>query len=181
MPGGAAWLEQIERVPEAERHLVVHQRHCVGLNAADEGGLGGRRQRPPEGGHRQRDRDEVRERLATLAEQGATELVYQPAGPDIRRELETFMQAAGAGARMKVSLQLIPEQPAEELVAAGGGCGRARLLRLLQRRRDLHKDAWLVFVAVAGGTERFVSARASPLFYLRHPTYVAQLAATLDD
>ena len=39
-------------------------------------------------------RDEVRERLATLAEQGVTEIVYQPAGPDIRRELETFMEAA---------------------------------------------------------------------------------------
>jgi 5,10-methylenetetrahydromethanopterin reductase len=36
----------------------------------------------------------VRQRLATLAEQGATEVVYQPAGPDIRRELERFMEAA---------------------------------------------------------------------------------------
>jgi 5,10-methylenetetrahydromethanopterin reductase len=39
-------------------------------------------------------RDEVRQRLATLAEQGATEIVYQPAGPDIRGELERFMEAA---------------------------------------------------------------------------------------
>jgi len=39
-------------------------------------------------------RDEVRDRVATLAEQGVTEVVYQPAGPDIRRELETFMEAA---------------------------------------------------------------------------------------
>jgi len=38
--------------------------------------------------------DEVRQRLATLAQQGVTEVVYQPAGPDIRRELETFMEAA---------------------------------------------------------------------------------------
>ena len=38
--------------------------------------------------------DEVRERLAALAEQGATEIVYQPAGPDVRRELERFMEAA---------------------------------------------------------------------------------------
>jgi 5,10-methylenetetrahydromethanopterin reductase len=38
----------------------------------------------------------VSQRVATLAEQGATEIVYQPAGPDIRRELERFMDAASA-------------------------------------------------------------------------------------
>ncbi len=38
--------------------------------------------------------DEVRERLAGLADHGVTELVFQPCGPDIRRELEVFMDTA---------------------------------------------------------------------------------------
>jgi 5,10-methylenetetrahydromethanopterin reductase len=94
MPGGIAWLEQIERVPEAERHLVVHEQHCVGLNAADDAawaaGAHGLLKAVTVSG----TPDEVRQRLATLAEQGATEIVYQPAGPDIRGELERFMEAA---------------------------------------------------------------------------------------
>ena len=94
MPGGAAWLAQIERVPEAERHLTVHEQHCVGLNAADAAAWVG-------GAHAllkdvtvSGTGGEVRQRLATLAEQGVTEVVYQPAGPDIRRELERFMETA---------------------------------------------------------------------------------------
>jgi len=31
-----------------------------------------------------------RERLAEMESQGATEIAYQPAGPDIPRELEAF-------------------------------------------------------------------------------------------
>jgi 5,10-methylenetetrahydromethanopterin reductase len=94
MPGGAAWLAEIERAPEADRHLVVHERHCVGLNAADEAAWDA-------GAHAlltavtvSGSSAEVRERAAALEEQGATELVYQPAGPDIRRELERFIEAA---------------------------------------------------------------------------------------
>jgi 5,10-methylenetetrahydromethanopterin reductase len=94
MPGGAAWLAEIERAPEAERHLVVHERHCVGLNAADEAawdaGAHGLLKAVTVTG----TPDEIRDRLSTLEEQGATEIVYQPAGPDIRRELERFMEAA---------------------------------------------------------------------------------------
>jgi 5,10-methylenetetrahydromethanopterin reductase len=96
MPGGAAWLAEIERAPEAERHLVVHERHCVGLNAADDAawdaGAHGLLKAVTVTG----TPDEIRERLATLEEQGATEIVYQPAGPDIRRELERFMEAASS-------------------------------------------------------------------------------------
>jgi 5,10-methylenetetrahydromethanopterin reductase len=38
--------------------------------------------------------DKLRERLGGLAAQGVTELVFQPCGPDIRRELEAFMETA---------------------------------------------------------------------------------------
>ena len=40
--------------------------------------------------------DKVRERLAGLADQGVTEIVFQPCGSDIRRELEVFMATAKA-------------------------------------------------------------------------------------
>jgi len=35
-----------------------------------------------------------RERLAQMEAAGATEVAYQPAGPDIARELEAFINAA---------------------------------------------------------------------------------------
>ena len=38
--------------------------------------------------------DQVRERLAGLADHGVTEVVFQPCGPDVRRELEVFMDTA---------------------------------------------------------------------------------------
>jgi 5,10-methylenetetrahydromethanopterin reductase len=40
--------------------------------------------------------DQVRGRLATLADHGVTEIVFQPCGPDIRRELDVFMATAKA-------------------------------------------------------------------------------------
>jgi 5,10-methylenetetrahydromethanopterin reductase len=96
MPGGAAWLAEIERAPEGERHLTVHEQHCVGLNAADEAAWDAGAHALLKSVTVSGTRDEVSQRLATLAEQGVTEIVYQPAGPDIRRELETFMEAASA-------------------------------------------------------------------------------------
>jgi 5,10-methylenetetrahydromethanopterin reductase len=94
MPGGAAWLEQIERVPEAERHLTVHEQHLVGLNAADDAAWDAGAHALLKAVTVSGSPAEVGERLAALAEQGATEIVYQPTGPDIRRELERFMEAA---------------------------------------------------------------------------------------
>ena len=68
--------------------------HCVGLNEADQAAWDA-------GGHRMLDdvtmsgtADQVRERLAGLAEHGVTEIVFQPCGPDVRRELEVFMDTA---------------------------------------------------------------------------------------
>ena len=40
--------------------------------------------------------DQVRERLAGLSDNGVTEVVFQPCGPDTRRELEVFMETARA-------------------------------------------------------------------------------------
>lgn len=93
LPGGRAWLDVIGRTPEHQRHFAVHERHCWGMNAADEvawaaGGSVLLEQATLSGTAKQ-----VRAKLDDLAEAGVTEIVYQPVG-DVRRELETFAAAA---------------------------------------------------------------------------------------
>ena len=97
LPGGSEWLAAIEQTPERDRHLAVHHQHLVELNAADQAGWDA-------GAHTMLEllsfsgtADRIRARVAELAELGVTEVVYQPAGPDIRRELETFIEAARSG------------------------------------------------------------------------------------
>jgi 5,10-methylenetetrahydromethanopterin reductase len=94
LPGGAEWRAVVERTPAEERHFAVHEQHCVGLNEADHAAWDA-------GGHAMLTEatmsgtaDQLRERLAGLAEHGVTELVFQPCGPDTRRELEAFMETA---------------------------------------------------------------------------------------
>jgi len=96
LPGGAEWRAVVERAPAEERHLLVHSQHCVGLNEADAAAWDA-------GGHAMLERatmsgtaDRLRGRLAELAGHGVTELVFQPCGPDVRRELEAFMDTARA-------------------------------------------------------------------------------------
>jgi 5,10-methylenetetrahydromethanopterin reductase len=94
LPGGAEWKAVIERTAPEERHFAVHGQHCVGLNEADQAAWDA-------GGHQMLDdvtvsgtADQVRERLAGLSDHGVTEIVFQPCGPDVRRELEVFMDTA---------------------------------------------------------------------------------------
>ncbi len=96
LPSGPAWKAVIEQSPADERHLAVHDQHCVALNAADQAAWN-------DGGYQALDAvtvsgtaDHVRRRLAAISEDGVTELVFQPCGPDIRRELEAFMSTAEA-------------------------------------------------------------------------------------
>ncbi|HXY91534.1 MAG TPA: LLM class flavin-dependent oxidoreductase [Acidimicrobiia bacterium] len=97
MPGGRDWLAGIEAErPEGQRHLAVHEGHVVTvtdrdrplLDAAGAGLLGtgwtG-------------DRAAVRSRLEHAEAEGATEVIYTPAGPDVPRELEAFASAADGG------------------------------------------------------------------------------------
>jgi 5,10-methylenetetrahydromethanopterin reductase len=93
IPGGGDWLARVEERPEGEHHLNVHVQHCVGLNDADlaawdAGGAALVEQVTVTG-----TAAEVRRRCQELGDAGVTELVYQPAGPDIRRELERFLAA----------------------------------------------------------------------------------------
>jgi 5,10-methylenetetrahydromethanopterin reductase len=77
-------------VPADERHLEMHQGHLVAVNERDAKFITGDVMTAtgvalPAAGWR--------ERLAGMEESGATEVVYQPAGPDVPRELEAFANA----------------------------------------------------------------------------------------
>ncbi len=82
---------------------------------------------------------------------------------------------------MKVSLQLIPEQPAEQLLAAAQTADELGYYACYSADEIYHKDAWLVLAAAAGGTKRIRLGPCVSPVYMRDPTYVAQLAATLDE
>jgi 5,10-methylenetetrahydromethanopterin reductase len=93
MPGGSAWVDVIEKVPQRLRHLHIHQGHMVEMNAAD---LAAWR----DGGHASLpsvtltgSADTVGKAAVAMAEAGATEIMIEPSGPDIARELDTFISA----------------------------------------------------------------------------------------
>ena len=87
---GRQWLSAYEGVPVESRHLAMHYGHLVLVNEYD---------RPYVTGALltqlglARSAAGWRERLAQLEAAGATEIAYQPAGPDIARELEAFITA----------------------------------------------------------------------------------------
>jgi 5,10-methylenetetrahydromethanopterin reductase len=94
LPGGDQWLKVITAQPERERHLAIHDQHLVGLNEADEaawaaGGWSAVPATTVTGSPAH-----IAEQLARYADQGITEIIYQPAGPDIAGELERFLDAA---------------------------------------------------------------------------------------
>ena len=90
VPGGEEWAAAYDSVPARSRHLALHDQHLIAINERDrpfvtgellvQQGLALTRA----GWH---------ERIAALEAQGATEIAYQPAGPDIARELAAFAAA----------------------------------------------------------------------------------------
>ena len=93
LPGGIEWRKHLEEIPAAERHLAVHEEHLVTVTERD---------RPLLDGDLLKafswtgEAAEVRMRIDALVEAGATEILYAPMGPDIPRELRTFMDMATA-------------------------------------------------------------------------------------
>jgi 5,10-methylenetetrahydromethanopterin reductase len=91
LPNGAEWSAAYDDVPVASRHLALHDGHLCGVSDRD---------RPFVTGERLAasglaiDASMWRDKLAKLEAQGATAIAYQPAGPDIARELEMFMDVA---------------------------------------------------------------------------------------
>jgi len=91
LPGGVAWRAAIERVPIERRHLVIHEGHCVAVPPRERALLD-----PAVGAMTFTGSEaELRERWSALADAGATELAYAPAGPDIARELRAMARVAG--------------------------------------------------------------------------------------
>jgi hypothetical protein len=94
LPAGQAWLDVVNQAPEEERHLAIFDQHLVALSNADQvawaaGSWAAIPTTTVTGSAAQ-----LTERLAEYAEQGITEILYQPAGSDIAGELETFLAAA---------------------------------------------------------------------------------------
>ena len=90
VPRGEEWAAAYDAVPARVRHLALHDQHLIAINDRDrpfvtgamvEHGLA-------------LTRAGWRERIAALESAGATEIAYQPAGPNIAKELETFASAA---------------------------------------------------------------------------------------
>ena len=92
LPGGAAWLDVINRSPDAQRHLAVHQGHCLRLNDADTAAWDQGASSLVEHTTLSGTVLQIRAKVAAYADQGVTELVCPPTG-DIPRELEAFAAA----------------------------------------------------------------------------------------
>lgn len=95
LPGGAEWLDVVEQSPDHERHLAVHDQHLVGLNSADHVAWANGADAMVEALSFSGTPSQMRDKVAALAEAGVTEVVIQPSGPDVRRELEAFISAVG--------------------------------------------------------------------------------------
>ncbi len=80
-----------------------------------------------------------------------------------------------------MSLQLIPEQPVTELLEAAQVADELGYYACYGADEIYHKDVWLVLGAAAGRTDRIRLGPCASAVYLRDPTHVAQLAATLDE
>jgi 5,10-methylenetetrahydromethanopterin reductase len=91
LPGGIEWRKSLEELPENERHLAVHKDHLVTVTERD---------RPLLNGDLMAsftwtaEAPEIKMRLDALAANGASEVLYSPMGPDISRELRSFIAAA---------------------------------------------------------------------------------------
>src|SRR5690242_2925085 len=82
---------------------------------------------------------------------------------------------------MLLSFQLLPEQPASDLLDAIALADRLGYHACYSADEIYHKDAWLLFAAAARRTERIRLGPCVAPIYMREPTYIAQLAATLDE
>ncbi len=91
LPGGPEWTERINAIPERRRHLEIHRGHLVELNEHDRRVVDGDAVRALTFTG---EAAELRGRLDHLIESGATEIAFQPAGPDIARELRAFADMA---------------------------------------------------------------------------------------
>lgn len=91
-PLDASWTAGIEALDPRTRHLAVHDRHLIAVTERD---------RPYITGDLisaftyTGSPAQISEKIAAASTSGVTEIAFQPAGPDIPRELRAFASAAG--------------------------------------------------------------------------------------
>ncbi|MBA2609254.1 MAG: LLM class flavin-dependent oxidoreductase [Actinobacteria bacterium] len=91
-PGGAAWVRDIEAIAARERHLVTHEGHLVRITDVDRAAVFEAADMLPAFSFSGTPA-QLRDKVAALGAQGVTEIVYQPAGPDIPGELARMANA----------------------------------------------------------------------------------------
>jgi 5,10-methylenetetrahydromethanopterin reductase len=90
VPGGPDWVARIEAErPSGERHLAVHEGHLTEVTERDRALVSAAGERLL-GGPLTGTASEVAARLQDLQAAGVTEVVYNPTGPDVEREMEAF-------------------------------------------------------------------------------------------
>jgi 5,10-methylenetetrahydromethanopterin reductase len=87
--GYTAWLASI---PEERRHIETHRAHLIGVTPQERPFL---TPKVIETSTTTGTPEQVRRRIEQIERSGATSITYQPAGPDISRELRAFAAAAG--------------------------------------------------------------------------------------
>jgi 5,10-methylenetetrahydromethanopterin reductase len=92
LPRGEEYAALIDQIEPSRRHLTVHEGHLVALNEIDKRFVTGDFLA---GAGLASSEEAWQARLAAMAERGVTEVTYQPAGPDIPRELRAFAKMAG--------------------------------------------------------------------------------------
>ncbi|HEY6418701.1 MAG TPA: LLM class flavin-dependent oxidoreductase [Candidatus Binataceae bacterium] len=87
---GQEWAAAYQSIPGHLRHLALHDQHLIAINERDRPFITGA-MLVKQG--LALSRAGWRERVAMLEAAGATEIAYQPAGPEIASELEAFASA----------------------------------------------------------------------------------------
>ena len=82
---------------------------------------------------------------------------------------------------MLASFQMLPEQPADELLESIRIADELGFYGCYSADEIYHKDGWMLLAAAARQTEQIALGPCVAPIYMRDPTYVAQLAATLDE
>lgn len=96
LPNAAEWRSTVNALSDDERHLVLHKGHLTSVSELDA------RLIPREAITQVSFTGtvaELRRRCDELITMGITELVFQPAGPDVPRELAAFARLATASGR----------------------------------------------------------------------------------
>ncbi len=88
-PGGPHWLASLADIDPTERHLALHDLHLIGVNNRDRPMITAELMTRAGGA---RNREQWHTHFTALEAAGATEISYQPAGPDIEEELSRFAQ-----------------------------------------------------------------------------------------